>query len=102
MQFAIPTGPAAHKETTDRALIEDVIATLKTGKTTISVSIVPTDQTNWKKFSALVLFSDELPGLIFCPGVYMEDTTHFYLGMNQNAGQWIPAGDRMTLWMQTE
>ena len=84
MQFAQSTGPAANKQTTDNALIQDVIKTLETGKPTMTASLFPTDQTNWKKFSKLHLFTDELPGIVFCVGVYM-DNGHFYLAENQSA-----------------
>jgi hypothetical protein len=99
MRFA--TGPAANKETTEAALIKDVISTLTHGKPTISASMVSTDQSNWKKFSVLFLFSDELPGLIFSVGVYMDDGGHFYLAENQNATQWIEVSGVMTNWIQT-
>jgi len=101
MRFAITTGPAANKETTDSALIQEVIATLKNGTPTVSASIIPTDQANWKKFSALCLISDRLPGLAFCAGVYMDDAGHFYLAENQSARKWILASDALTKWMQT-
>jgi hypothetical protein len=101
MRFAIPTGPASNKETADNTLIQDVLTTLRDGKPTISASLFPTNLTNWKHFTTLQLFTDELPGMVFCVGVYMDDAGHFYLAENQSAKQWIEASALMTKWMQT-
>ena len=102
MRFAIPTGPAANKETTDSLLIQDVLKTLRDGTPTISASLIPTNQTNWKRFSALLLSSDDLPGIEFAVGVYMDNDGGFYLAENQYAKHWIKANDVMNQWMQTK
>jgi hypothetical protein len=98
MQFAIPDGPAANKQSTDAALIEDVVTTLKQAATTTPPSQVPGSYDN---IYGLYLFSDQLPGLIYCVGVYMDNSGQVYVAENTSSKQWIQAGPRFTKWVQT-
>jgi hypothetical protein len=98
MQFVMPDGPAANKRTTDSALIEDVVTTLKQGTAATPPSQVPGSYNN---IYGLYMFSDQLPGLIFCVGVYMDKTGQVSLAENISSKKWIQAGPIFTKWVQT-
>jgi hypothetical protein len=102
MRFAILEGPAANKETTDPALIQEVLATLRDGHPALSASFDPANPSASKDFSALLLFSDQLPGLLFCVGVHRDAASgQFYLAENQSAKQWIKSSAAINQWLQT-
>jgi len=101
MNFAISEGPAANKTTADQGVIQDVLSTLRDGKPTVTASFNPTDPSNRKRFCAMHLFSDALPGLIFCIGVYQDDSGYHYLAENQNARQWIKTSAVLNQWLQS-
>lgn len=98
-------GPAANKTTTDSALIEDVLRTLREG----ALASLPPQLLN--EVHAVHLFSDRLPGLIFCPLVHFDKTGQVYLAENcwieftkTNQlvhARWIPASPQFTQWAQT-
>jgi hypothetical protein len=104
MQLAMPDGPAANKRTTDPALIEDVVRTLSEGTPTTAPSVVATNT------HGVYLFSDQLPGLIYCPIVYIDHTGAVYLSESivienystlRVQARWIPASPLFTKWVQT-
>jgi hypothetical protein len=97
MEFAAPDGPAAHKQTTDPTLIADALTTLRDGKPTTPSSYVPGSYTNTY---GLYLYSDQLPGIIYCAGVYMDHTGPVYLSENAASTQWIQASPRFANWAQ--
>jgi hypothetical protein len=98
IEFAMPTGPAAHKTSTDSVLIDEVLAVLKEAKPSVPPSYVPGSLTN---VTAIFLYSDQLPGLKYTPGVYMDPTGPCYLGDNQSSRIWFPAGPLFSAWVQT-
>jgi hypothetical protein len=108
MEFATDHGPAAHKQTNDPALIEDVLRTLREGTPIPSPILVTGSSTN---LHAVHMSSDQLPGLIFCPAVYTDPSGPVYLAesyvtegafSNQSIrAQWIPASPQFTKWTQT-
>ncbi len=113
MRLTVPVGPAANKETTDPALIADVVRALRDG-TPASPSLppvrLPATGIQTKVFSVL-LFSDQLPGLVFHPSCYLESPGKAYLAENtlvnftsteqSVTADWIPASPQFTQWVQT-
>ncbi|MEI7728668.1 MAG: hypothetical protein WCO56_03820 [Verrucomicrobiota bacterium] len=101
-------GRTEHKRATDPALIAEVVRTLSDG--TPTAAELPATMES-KNISGLRLFSDELPGLMFCPHVYQDRAGTIYLA--ESLGQefvnrtvkfharWIPAGPLFTQWVQT-
>jgi hypothetical protein len=98
MQFARPDGPAANKQSTNSELIDDVVTTLKKGTPTTPPSQVPGSYDN---IYGLYLYSDQLPGLIYCAGVYIDKTGQVYVAENTSSTQWIKADPSFTNWVQT-
>lgn len=107
MQFAVPEGRVTHMRTADPALIADVLATLRDG----APAAPQPDPGRAGKLLGLHLFSDHLPGLVFAPSAYQDETGAVYLSENlavQTGGpaprfhaRWIPASPRFTAWVQT-
>jgi hypothetical protein len=98
IEFALATGPAAHKTSTNSVLIDEVLAVLKEEKPSTPPSYVPGSFTN---VTAIFLYSDQLPGLKFTPGVYMDPTGPYYLADNQSSRTWFRAGPLFSTWVQT-
>lgn len=110
MEYTAPMGPSAHKRTTDPALIEDVIRTLRDGTAVTSPplaavsGIISNMNTVW-------LICDQLPGLAFNPNVYKEPSGPAYLvdsfvTLNDFTNKWlqvrwIPASPMFNQWLQT-
>jgi hypothetical protein len=110
MEYTALLGPGAHKRTTDPALIEDVIHTLRDGTSVTSPplaaisGIISNMNTVW-------LLCDQLPGLAFNPPVYKEASGPAYLvdsfvtlnDFTNKALQvrWIPASPLFNQWLQT-
>jgi hypothetical protein len=110
MEYTAQLGPSAHKRTTDPALIEDVIHTLRDGTSVTSPplaavsGIISNMNTVW-------LLCDQLPGLAFNPNVYKEPSGPAYLvdsfvTMNDFTNKWlqvrwIPASPLFNQWLQT-
>jgi len=99
MRFAALLGPAANKESTDPTLIADVLATLRDGTPSKPSSYIVGSLTN---VYGLYLFSDQLSGMVYCAGVYMDHTGPVYLSENQASTRWIQASPRFATWSQTK
>jgi hypothetical protein len=111
MRLARSDGPAANKETTDAALIEEVVRTLRDGTpaTPPLASLAMTSGSAPGVYPVL-LFSDQLPGLIFGPSCYIQETGQVYLtesllftfGQSPTVqAEWIPARPSFARWVQT-
>jgi hypothetical protein len=112
MRLAMPEGPAANKETTDPALIEEVLRTLREGApaTPPVASPAMTASGSPAGVYGVLLFSDQLPGLVFHPSCYIEKTGQVYLAdsllltftrtQQSVQAEWIPAPD-FAQWVQT-
>jgi len=108
MEYTEQIGVTAHKRTTDPALIEDVVSTLRDGTPVPSASLASGSVSN---LYGVWLFSDQLPGIIYYPKVYVDPSGPVYLAesvvmVSANAKQWtearwIPAGPFFTKWLQT-
>jgi hypothetical protein len=95
------------KQSTDAAVMAEVVETLVAGTPTTATFPVAEAGTN---VCNVCLFSDELPGIGFCPRVYWDASGAIYLaesmgmepltrGMKFHA-RWIPAGALFTAWVK--
>ena len=116
MEIGSPTIHPERKRSTDPALIAEVVRILSAGTPTPEAEL-PAALTSChqagavKNLTGLQMLSDELPGLIFCPLVYRDDNGAFYLAestaieftnrLERIHANWIPAGPRLTPWLQT-
>jgi hypothetical protein len=97
-----------HKRTTDSSLVAGVVRTLREGK---PVSISLPASVNSTNLARLNLYSDALPGLMFCPAVYRDSAGLVYVAESFAVeygnrtetihAQWIPAGELFTQWLNT-
>jgi len=80
LRLAVPKGPAANKETTDAALIDDVLRTLRNGTpVNPALPLQPLIPTGSAGVHGVLLFSDQLPGLAFRPSCYLAPSGEVYL-----------------------
>jgi hypothetical protein len=108
MEFAGTMIHAEHKRTTDPALIAEVVRTLREG-TPVTLSLPAS--VNTTNLATVRLFTDELPGLVFCPSVYRDQSGSVYLAESIGVeyanrtekihARWIPASPLFTKWVQT-
>jgi hypothetical protein len=107
----VPTGPAAIKETSDAALIAEVVATLRDDSAAAPPLTVATPLSE-NPVHALLLFSEQLPGMAFSPWVYFDTAGPVYLaesfdsitfhGTDQTIhASWIPARASFSQWSKT-
>jgi hypothetical protein len=105
-------GPAANKETTDPALIEDLVRTLRDGAPLSPAlpSLAIGADGSPVGVHGVLLFSEQLPGLMFRPWIYLDASGQVYLaedllvkyGTEQSAhAAWIPASPLFARWTQT-
>jgi hypothetical protein len=110
MEYTAPMGPSAHKRTTDPALIEDVIHTLRDGTSVTSPPLAAVSGVI-SNMNTVWLICDQLPGLAFNPNVYKEPSGPAYLvdsfvTLNDFTNKWvqvrwIPASPLFNQWLQT-
>ncbi len=99
---------ADHKRTADSTLVADVVRTLREGAP-VSVSLPAS--VNSTNLARLNLYSDALPGLMFCPAVYRDTAGPVYLAESFGVeygnrtetihAQWIPATESFRQWLKT-
>jgi len=91
-------------------VIEDVVATLRDGTPVAPFTIQTAGGAG--NVHALLLFSDQLPGLVFSPAVYFDPAGRVYLAENLAAvefhgadqsirASWTPASASFTQWSKT-
>jgi hypothetical protein len=96
------------KRSTDAALMAEVVKTLEEGTPTTEVFPLAEMRSN---VCSVCFFTDELPGIKFCPQAYRDESGAIYLaeslgmeplnrGMKYH-GRWIPAGALFTAWVKT-
>jgi hypothetical protein len=108
MQFTWPGGSGVNLFMTNQALITDVVRTLRDDAPATLSSPVSTNASN---FATINLFSDQLPGMIYCPVVYLDPTGPVYLaesvpivasGSNsQSPTRWISASRQLADWVHS-
>jgi len=80
LRLAVPEGPAANKETTDAALIDDVLRTLRNGTpVNPALPLQPLMTAGSAGVHGVLLFSDQLPGLAFRPSCCLASSGEVYL-----------------------
>jgi hypothetical protein len=110
MRLDVPEGPAANKVTTDPEVIQDVVHSLRDGTPAAPFTVESAVGTG--HVHLLLLWSDQLPGLVFSPAVYFDPAGPVYLaeslvavefkGSNQSIrASWIPASAAFTQWSRT-
>lgn len=88
--------PAANpKESEDALLVDEIISTLK-NETSVLVPMRSDGNYSENINYTLLLFSDELPGMMYMAGVHINTSGEVYLAENIISNQWIPAGIRFT------
>jgi hypothetical protein len=110
MEYTGQIGVSAHKRTTDPALIEDVIRTLRDGTPVTSPPLAAVSGII-SNMNGVWLICDQLPGLAFSPCVYKEPSGPAYLvdsfvTLNDYTNKalqvrWIPASPLFNQWLQT-
>ena len=108
MEFTGRIGRTENKRTTDPALMADLVRTLSEGTPTTLLLPVAVTGSN---VCGVHLYSDQLPGLIFCPEVYCDESGPVYVAESMAAeftnrtarfhARWIPAGPQFSTWVQT-
>jgi hypothetical protein len=110
MEYTGQIGRTEHKRTTDPALIEDVVRTLRDGTSVTSPPLAAVSGII-SNMNGVLLICDQLPGLVFSPCVYKEPSGPAYLvdsfvTLNDYTNKWlqvrwIPASPLFTQWLQT-
>src|SRR5262245_2731186 len=113
MRLDMLEGPTANKETSDPALLDEVVSTLRDTSPAIPpVTAPPMPNTGLgSRVHGVLLFSDQLPGMVFRPAVYIADSGQVYIAENLSLtymkdafsvqAAWIPARPTFTRWVQT-
>ncbi|HKQ57830.1 MAG TPA: hypothetical protein VJY35_08165 [Candidatus Eisenbacteria bacterium] len=109
MDYAGTMMQADHKRTVDSTLIADVVRTLREDA---PVSLSLPASVNSTNLARLNLYSDALPGLMFCPAIYRDSAGPVYLAESfaveysnrteKIHAQWIPASESFTQWLRTQ
>src|SRR5262245_55777357 len=80
LRLWVSEGPAANKETTDAALIDDVLRTLRDGTpVNPALPLQPLMAAGSTGVHGVLLFSDQLPGMAFRPSCYLALSGEVYL-----------------------
>jgi hypothetical protein len=108
MQYIGLGRAGVDQRTTDPALIEDVVRTLKSGTPVIPP---PPGSDSLSNIAGLHLSSDQLPGMVYSPPVYLDRAGQVYLAENMALeftnrmtlvrARWIQASPQFTKWVQT-
>jgi len=108
MEFAGTMMHSEHKRAADSTLVADVVRTLREGA---PVAVTLPASINSTNLGRLSLYSDALPGLMFCPAVYSDSAGPVYLAESfaveysnrteKIHAQWIPASESFAHWLKT-
>jgi hypothetical protein len=113
MRLDMPDGPAANKETSDPAVIAEVVKTLRDGTPAATQPKAPPLYVPGTSgvVHHILMFSDEIPGLVFHPWLYIVGPDEVYLADNASItfskteqtvhAAWIAASLRLAAWMKT-
>jgi hypothetical protein len=109
MNFLPPGGRSNWRQSTNAALIAEVVRVLRDG-TPVELPAIPFTGTN-TDLTTINLICDQLPGLLFCPPVYIDGNGNLYLAENQTIdwtpkpaevhARWISASPMLTEWLKT-
>jgi hypothetical protein len=99
MRLMLFTNPI---ETIDPLIIDDVLTALKV-ETPIAVKMQADGNYSGYENISLLLFSDDLPGLMYSIGVHIDSASgQTYLAENIISNQWYAAGKIFQEWMNTK
>ena len=98
MRLMLPTNP---KDTTDPLIIEDVLKALKEGAPIAVVMQANGNYIGYQNYS-LLLFSEQLPGLMYSLGVHVDPARQVYFAENAISNQWYPASQVFLEWMNSQ
>jgi hypothetical protein len=108
MNFLPPGGGRNWQQSTNATLIAEVVRVLRDGAS-IELPAFAFTGTN-ANLTTINLTCDQLPGLLFCPSVYVDDHGTIYLAENQTIdwtprpaevhARWIPASPTLTQWLK--
>jgi hypothetical protein len=108
MQYTGLGRAGVDQRTADPTLIADVVRTLKEGTPVVPP---PPGSDSLTNIAGLRLYSDQLPGMVYCPPVYLDGAGQVYLAENMALeftnrtttvqARWILAGPQFTKWVQT-
>lgn len=89
LRLMIPT--ANPKESEDSSLIDEILLSLKNGQ---SITVPMHSDANYSDTQnyTLLLFSNELPGMMYMAGVHVTQSGEVYLAENIISNQWKSAG----------
>ena len=108
MTLYAPGRAGTVPKTSDPALLSEVVRVLSTGA---PVTLPSISMANAASMPTLILASDQLPGLLFCPPVSADANGTLYIAESlmldttvsppQFHAQWIPASATLTRWLQS-
>ncbi|MGA2604805.1 MAG: hypothetical protein ABSG14_11310 [Verrucomicrobiia bacterium] len=108
MEFTGQIGRTEHKRATDPVLIDDFVRTLREGTFSASPALTMGSISN---LAGVLLSTDQLPGLVFCPYVYRDPAGPVYLlesfvmessdPKQQIRVRWTPASPLFAKWVET-
>ena len=108
MNFLPPGGRSNWRQSTNSALIAEVVRVLREDAP-VELPGVPFTGMN-TNLSAIKLTCDQLPGLLFCPSVYFNGNGTIYLAEGETIdwtpkpaqlhSRWIPASPLLTEWLK--
>jgi len=88
------------KDTTDVQVIQDFLNTLKEGEfVTLSASMPQDGIFSGYENYAVILFSEQLPGLMVAFGLHIDQNGKVYLAENFISNQWVTASPFFVEWM---
>ena len=109
MQITRPIGGNAVLRSSDPALLAEVIRTIRDGAPAVPAIPVATALAN---HTQLLLYSDQLPGLVFSPAVYFEPTGAVYLAENISiqpsktstsvSARWVLVQGKLADWLNSQ
>lgn len=109
MNFLPPGGRSNWRQSTNAALIAEVVRVLRDG-TPVELPAFPFTGMN-TNLTTINLTCDQLPGLLFCPSAYIDGNGTFYLAESQTIdwtpkpaevhARWILASPLLTEWLKT-
>jgi hypothetical protein len=104
MNFLPPGGRSNWRQSTNTALIAEVVRVLRDGAP-VELPAFPFTGMN-TNLTTINLTCDQLPGLLFCPPVYIDDNGNLYLAESftidwttkpaEVRARWIPASPMLT------
>jgi len=97
IRLMFPT--ANPRESEDPVLIEEILNTLKGGNPTVVPMQADGNYSGVQNY-ALLLFTDQLPGMMVMAGVHVNQNGEVFLAEDIVSNQWMPPGPLFVEWIQ--